>query len=257
MDEKQNNVVELIRRSLAASSGAQGVKGVPILLIERPDGLQSWSSTDAGTSADLALAYYYSHGFLADRTRMNLYGYPGLLSTLSNPPPWIEVEPEDVDGGISEDRADELCPLIVHAQEHAVESLVSRYRSEQQHKALVLERFVGLASSSVVTEVGADSFRDLVGLAKVLGVALFEAIYDAVFEFDEFTLLLHKIGPCGSCGVEMISPKNHPKGSRDRANTGDGAAVPIVCIDAARATSCYFIGTAGLHRRSGLAGDLV
>ena len=206
MDEKQNNVVELIRRSLAASSGAQGVKGVPILLIERPDGLQSWFSTDAGTSADLALAYYYSHGFLADRTRMNLYGYPGLLRTLSNPPPWIEVEPEDVDGGISEDRADELCPLIVHAQEHAVESLVSRYRSEQQHKALVLERFVGLASSSVVTEVGADSFRDLVGLAKVLGVALFEAIYDAVFEFDEFTvaagapdLLVWLPGPEPSC----------------------------------------------------------
>jgi hypothetical protein len=188
MDGTPNNVIELVCRSLAASARAGAVTCVPTLLIERPHGLLSWSSTNVSTSSDLALAYYCSQGFLGDRTRMNLYGYPGLLRDLSNPPPWIEVEMEDVDGDISAERANELRSLVVQAQEHDEEWLVARYRSEQQYKSSVLERFMGRPTASLVTETGADSFRELITLAKVLGVDLFDALYEAVFEFDEFTV---------------------------------------------------------------------
>jgi hypothetical protein len=119
---------------------------------------------------------------------MNLDGYPRLLRDLSNPPPWIEIEMEDVDGDISEERANELRPLVVQAQEHDEQRLITRYRSEQQHRHSVLERLMGRPPASFVTEFGADSFRELLALAKTLGVDSFEAIYEAVFEFDEFTV---------------------------------------------------------------------
>lgn len=176
MNGTQNNIVELICHSLAMSTGAPGVKCIPTLLIDRPDRLQSWRSTDVGTSADLALAYYHHHGFLAGRTRKDLFGYPAFLRNLSNPPPWIQVQPDQVDRYT--DRADDLRPLILHAQEQTVESLVSRYRSEhQQYKV-----------PSVIIEALANSFRNLVGLGKVLGMEFFENICDAVFGFDEFTV---------------------------------------------------------------------
>jgi hypothetical protein len=115
---------------------------------------------------------------------MNLYGYPGLLRELSSPPPWTQVKQEDIDDDISKDRAYELRPFVVHAQEQSEECLVARYRAKQQHVAALLN----LPTYSDVAEAIMDSFRVLIGLAKVLGVELFDAIYDAVFKFDEFTL---------------------------------------------------------------------
>jgi hypothetical protein len=188
MDGTPNDVIDLVRRSLDASSRVGVVTCVPTLLIERPHGLRSWSSRNLGTSSDLALDFYRSQGFLGDRTRMNLYGYPGLLRDLSYPPPWIEVEPEDMEDDISEDRANELRSLVVQVQDHDEEWLMACYRSEQQRKSFELESSIGLPTSSLVTRAGEDSLRRLITLGKVLGVDLFEAICEAVFEFDEFTV---------------------------------------------------------------------
>ena len=47
---------------------------------------------------------------------------------------------------------------------------------------------MGRPTASVVTEVGANSFQEFITLGKVLGVDLFDALYEAVFEFDEFTV---------------------------------------------------------------------
>jgi hypothetical protein len=190
MHERQNDVVELVRRSLSSCATAGAITSVPTFLIPEPREFKSPSFTDGGIAADVALAYYCSQGLSGDRTRarLSLQGYPGLLRDLSGPPPWVEVQPEDVEGDISPERAAELRPLVVFAQEHNEESLVARYRTERGRHASVLDRVVGQTASAAVQELSVDSFRQRVALAKFLGVEVFSVIYEAVFSFDEFTV---------------------------------------------------------------------
>jgi hypothetical protein len=190
MYERQNDVVELVRRSLASCATAGSITSLPTFLIQKPRELARPSSTDGGIAADVALCHYRSQGFSGDRTqaRLSLQGYPGLLRDLSGPPSWVEVQPEDVEGYISPERAQELRPLVQLAQEHSEEFLVSRYLTERGRHASVLDRIVGQAASAAVHELSVDCFRRRVALAKSLGVEVFSAIYDAVFSFDEFTV---------------------------------------------------------------------
>lgn len=188
MDGNSKDFVELVCRSLAMASAKGAVKSLATLSLQRPDGIESWSSTGMGTSADWALRYYTLHGFSGDRTRMNLLGYPGLLRDLSSPPPWITVEPEDCDGDVSEDRASELRPLVEHAQESTVDALVSCYGSELESEAFWMKHNFGRAMSAEAIKSRLDSFRERIVLAKVLGSDAYYAIFDAVFSFDEFTI---------------------------------------------------------------------
>lgn len=185
MHEIQKDLVEMIHHSLAASSAADSLTCLPAFLIQCP-----YKQADLGTAADWALTYYSSIGLYGDRTRMNLWGYPGLLRDLSAPPPWVEVKPEDVDGDISHERALELRSLIMYAQEHSEEELVARYQASVEHKASVLQPFLGISpdANSIIIDFEADSFRQVISLAKSLGVETFEAIYEAVFDFDEFSV---------------------------------------------------------------------
>ncbi len=187
MPGNQNDVVELIRRSLASCASAGDLKNLPTFLIPRPYGLESWSSSGSRTSADMALAYYCCHGLSGDRSRKNLFGYPGLLRKLSSPPPWVEVEPRDSAGDISPERAVELRPLVLVALQHSEESLVAQYQSERNRNTLFLNEILGHTDSVVVQEIARDSFRQCVSLGTCLG-AVFDAVYDAVFFFDEFTV---------------------------------------------------------------------
>jgi len=138
----------------------------------------------------MALAYYCSQGFFGDRTRARLspHGYPGLLRDLSSPPPWVEVEPDDLGGNISPQRGAELRPLVLIAHEDSEEALVARYRSEDGRHASVLDRIFGHNASVALQELSVDSFRRRVALAKSLGVEAFSAVHEAVFSFDEFTV---------------------------------------------------------------------
>jgi hypothetical protein len=190
MHERQNDVVELVRRSLASCATAGSITSLPTFLIQKPRELEPPSSTDGGVAADVALGYYCSQGFSGDRTRarLSLQGYPGLLRDLSGPPSWVEVEPEDAEGDISPERAQELRPLVQLAQEYSEEFLVSRYRTERGGHASVLDRIVGQPASMVVHELLVDCFRQRIALAKSIGIEVFSAVYEAVFSFDEFTV---------------------------------------------------------------------
>ena len=183
MDAIQNDVVELVRRSLASSATAASIKSFPTFLVQKPRGL------DGIIAADVALGYFCSQGFSGDRARarLSLQGYPGLLRDLSNPPPWVHVEPEDVEGEISPERAQELCPLVQLAQEESEEILVSRYCT-YDGRASVFDCIPGQTTFGVVHEFSVHCFRQRVTLARSLGVEVFSAIYEAVFSFDEFTV---------------------------------------------------------------------
>jgi len=165
----------------------------PIVLIDRPAAMVDRSWKALGRADDIALSYYQRVGFEGDRVRKNLYGYPGLLRDLSNPPPWINVEPEDLEGQPSKETSLELRPLIQQANETAAETLVSTFLSERRHARAVAEGFLGVDTSpaqGLVDEASATAFRDLVALAKVLGVETFDRIFEVVFDLDlgdEFT----------------------------------------------------------------------
>src|SRR5262245_15904100 len=106
-DHGNAGIVDAVRSALHVSRDSESVI-FPTLLIRRPPGLATWASAGSRTSADLALGYFGTGGFEGDRTRLNTYGYPGLLRELGSPPPWVEIDPEDVEGMISAERQSEL-----------------------------------------------------------------------------------------------------------------------------------------------------
>jgi hypothetical protein len=90
-------------------------------------------------------------------------------------------------GQPSKERLLELRPLIQQANETAAETLVSTFLSERRHARAVAERFLGVDSSpaqDLVDEASATAFRELVTLAKALGVETFDRIFEAVFDLD-------------------------------------------------------------------------
>jgi len=105
------------------------------------------------------LAFYNSLGFDGDRTHKNLFGYPGLLRELSNPPPWVEVEPEDLNGDLAAERAHELRALILQTQSSRDEELVTLFRDELKRITSPLRRLIGFPSVSALTiDTGLNPF---------------------------------------------------------------------------------------------------
>jgi hypothetical protein len=136
-------------------------------------------------SADAALAFYVAQGFDADRTRMNTFGYPGMLRDLNSPPPWVEVEPEDAEDDLSQERQLALRPLVEYANGTSEAALVAEWLAEQERTHFINTKFHE-AASSVVTRTVQEEFSRLITLAKTLGVEAFRAVLEAVFDFDEF-----------------------------------------------------------------------
>ncbi len=62
MHETQKDLIEMIHRSLAASSAADSLTCLPTFLIQRPRALESHKQAGLGTAADWALAYYSTIG---------------------------------------------------------------------------------------------------------------------------------------------------------------------------------------------------
>lgn len=156
------------------------------------------------THADTAITYLARFGFEAERTRMNLYGYPGLFRELNEPPPWIEVSPEDCDNSVSPHRRAELEPLYIQAITRSDAELESDFEQHQIAKenawawmgttelGFRQKLMAGVSSNSNDLEpyrrqMSLEAFRSKVRLARCLGRRDFEAVYDAIFDFDEFT----------------------------------------------------------------------
>ena len=51
-------------------------------------------------ASELALAYLANLGFKGDRIRQDFHGYLEIFRDLLAPPPWVDVEPDDVEAGL-------------------------------------------------------------------------------------------------------------------------------------------------------------
>jgi hypothetical protein len=143
------------------------------------------------SAADVAAGFFECFGFRADRTTMNLYGYPGLLRDLTGPPPWVEIEPEDCDGRADADRLDDLRPLYRHANDFQISELSRRYKQYLDERLRFLDQ-IDLHGELLplvrhtVNDVSIAQFEDLLALARCIGAEAFENVAEAVFEYDEF-----------------------------------------------------------------------
>jgi hypothetical protein len=143
------------------------------------------------SAADVAAGFFECFGFRADRTTMNLYGYPGLLRDLTGPPPWVEIEPEDCDGRADADRLDDLRPLYRHANDFQISKLSRRYKQYLDERLQFLDQ-IDLHGELLplvrhtVNDVSIAQFEDLLALARCIGAEAFENVAEAVFEYDEF-----------------------------------------------------------------------
>jgi hypothetical protein len=180
-----SGLVEIIRKALAASTQVADVISIPTLLIDLPHGKQMYGKIPA---ADLAIDQFREHGFAADRTKMNLDGYPGLLRSLSEPAPWIEIEPDDVFGEVSEGRAFELRPLVERANSEETKKLFDERRAANKARNLYWKELFGRERSSLGDVFAEEMFGELLALGKSIGCQDFEGVWDAVFEYDEFSV---------------------------------------------------------------------
>ena len=211
---KHEEILQLIHNVFATSCNIGGIVALPNLLIPGQwleeaakayeDFVRRTSSVGANRKisvpmAELVRMWFVHLGFRADRTRMNLYGYPGLFRELLHPPPWVEVEPEDFDGPLSSERADELKPLYLSVEQHAdlLECYREYLREEQAHLWLPLaeylrkngkEQLLPPNLQSQVEEVELEDFAEKVLLARTLGSSTIEDLVEAIFDYDEFEL---------------------------------------------------------------------
>jgi hypothetical protein len=184
MTQHQNDLISAIRRSLSESKQQEVATIFPTVLLQRP-GLRKIKEKEP--SADQALAYYCLNGFDGNRTRMNTFGYPGLLRDLNSPPPWVEVEPEDIDEQVSQERLRELRPLIEYAHDTSEEALVAEWKAVREEHNRMAKLFLNEEPQTPMTAFAEESFRQILILAKALGIENFTPIFEAVFDFDDFT----------------------------------------------------------------------
>jgi hypothetical protein len=120
-----SNLRKLVRQALVESGRTQSAFVFPTVLATWPE--EALKRRAGATLADAAIAYLTQCGFRSDRTRQNLHGYPGLIRELNEPPPWVEVNFEDVEGSICAARHEELRPLYLQAIEESEHSLRVRF----------------------------------------------------------------------------------------------------------------------------------
>ena len=111
-----------IQQALCASFGDTDVKCIPMLLI---DDSSNFKGSDSDCTADIAIHFYQSNGFIADRSRRDQYGYAAILRDLANVPPWINDWAEDIE---AEQGAD-FRHFIFHAIENSDDLLLEKFRS--------------------------------------------------------------------------------------------------------------------------------
>jgi len=160
----------------------------PTILVQRPHIFYGWSEAGSFTAADSAVAWFCGKGLLADRTRMDLGGYPERLQELLAPPPWIDVQMEDILQAVPPDREKELRPLAIQSDEFGWQSMIAKFQSYRE----CLSRWknpLGVAPSDtdhIVASTLESDFRELLMLGASIGPGPLYEVYDAVFGlFDD------------------------------------------------------------------------
>ncbi len=184
-------LVPLVRNVLGMSLSCDGASSLPTFLIH-----SEHSKLSGCPAAERAMCYFNVAGFDSDRTKMNLYGYPGLLRELASPPPWLHVEMEGVAGEISSERSAELRSLFDYIHDTDATLLARRFTewcqdTQSSSRLLFLETERSAPSQETTSLLEAEahkSFSRLTNLGEVIARSEFEVIRNAVFDFDEFTL---------------------------------------------------------------------
>ncbi len=193
MSDKKDSLVLQIRNILKISLNCDGILTMPTLLISDVEN----SKLKSKPAADKAIDYFNEAGFDCDRSRMNLYGYPGLLRNLAEPPPWIHVEMEDVIGEVSSVRNAELRTLLdyIHSTDAALldDLFITDWRQNFEaiyRQSSITECVAPLSDESKeFMEVEAHkSFSRLVNFGTAMTNQEFCSIWGAIFDFDEFAL---------------------------------------------------------------------
>lgn len=141
--------------------------------------------------ADLAIRYFLRLGLRCDRTKQDLYGYPGLFRALIAPPPWVEVTLEDTEGLVSVEREAELQPLYIQANQTDPQLLVEEYQKYLEYQRTTLEAGgLGLLTSLIMPHLSVEPFREKLELARCVGVEYFETVFNSVLDpCDEFRVM--------------------------------------------------------------------
>jgi hypothetical protein len=190
--DMSHSLIPAVRSILGMLISCDGASSLPTLLIDHAE----HSKLSAYPAAERAMSYLNDAGFDCDRTRMNLYGFPGLLRDLASPPPWLYVEMEDVVGEISSERATDLRPLFdyIHDTDATkLAALFDEWRQDLRASRKFLHSEVGDSMPSRETSLAleaaaSESFSRLTALGQAIAPSEFCGIWNAVFGFDEFTL---------------------------------------------------------------------
>lgn len=181
-------MVDLLERSLSTSTRSSNVISFPSLLISLGEERRTKLATTGANSADVAVGFFEQMGFRAQRTRMNVHGYPGLLRELMAPPPWVEIELNDCEGAVPPSRARALQPLFQIAVDVPHSELLARYRQHLEERGPFMQNLLPSQIHETVTSTSMDMFEGLLGLARCIGGSSFEDVCAAVFAYDEFPL---------------------------------------------------------------------
>jgi hypothetical protein len=187
MKPLENDFTAFVRTLLAASERNGSTLGMPTLLVDCPLIRQKRKGV---ISADLAIDFFKAVGFAADRTKMNMEGYPGLLRDLNSPAPWVVVEMDNIDGPFDSERAVELTPLIDRLASEDVQNLMFNWKVNRETKCREIELlgFPISACSAEATAIMENSFRELLSLGGALRQTAFDDVWETIFDFDELSV---------------------------------------------------------------------
>jgi hypothetical protein len=196
--------LELLRRSLHAAGKIDVFTSLPTIVVAPRARNPGWVRHGQWTAADAAIAVFSSIGLRGERTRVGIRGYPELLRELSQPAPWVEVEPEDVAGEVTEQRRYELRPLLEWVLNTPEDDLLATceemHRKREawlQHSELFTSHPADASpeQSAEVARVAEfmrkarlDAMRQRIEVGRALGAATFGALFDALFPLDEYSV---------------------------------------------------------------------
>lgn len=182
-------LLEVIRGSLATASRVGDTIVFPTVVMRSP--AFGRTQVKGNARADIAIAALRASGFACDRTRMDQFGYPGVLRDLSSPAPWFRVEIEDCEDKISDERQAQLRPMYLRANEQTAEELLAEFRamqrdSESWQKEYVARKLKGLSDFiDFANDCARDGFEETLSLARSIGTSEFGAVCEAVFPVDD------------------------------------------------------------------------
>lgn len=178
-----NHLIQCFRKFLETSCHINATTLFPSILIIVPENELNVTQLHGVTMADLGVDYFLRLGLRCDRTRQNLYGYPGLFRELVAPPPWVEVTLEDIEGPLPAEREAELCPLYIQANQTNPNILVEKYREHLECKWTMCGLSKSKAVTRAMTHLSPELFREKLELARCLGIEQFETLFDCVFPY--------------------------------------------------------------------------